>query len=736
MTKKYPNVILYKNGLEGRSFVKEEKKGIYSPITSLYGVGAKRAESFAKLGIENVGELVYHFPRAYENRGNVKTLAQAVDGELCSFILCVAAPPKTAMIRKGMTLTKLSAVDETGKCNITFFNQPYVRDVLVQGAYFRFYGRISKETKTPSLSSPIFEPVVSHKELRPLVPIYPLSAGLSQKFVSGAVREALSLALTGEGAISEHLPHEIREKYSLASLSFALRAIHEPQTFEEAEKARRRLAFDEMFLFALGMMREGKKEKTKSRYAFPKPDRKRFLSAIPYAPTRAQMRTFDEMEVDMTNGVRMHRLLTGDVGSGKTLCAQYAVFTAVCGGAQAAIMAPTEILARQHYESFYPMFEKMGCRVELLIGAMTAAQKRKVCENLRFGITDIVIGTHALIEDTVEFRELGLVIIDEQHRFGASQRARLYEKSRDCHLLSMSATPIPRTLAFVLYGDYDLSTLDEMPPGRKTVDTFVVNESYRERLYAFIRKNVEAGGQVYIVCPSVEEQKEVLEGENGEKVEISELFSFDIDVHEEKPKLFAAVDYAKELSENIFPDIPVGFVHGKLKSAQKEKVMSAFCAGEIKILVSTTVIEVGVNVPSATLMIVENAEMFGLSALHQLRGRVGRGDKQSYCVLVSGSKSERAATRLKILKDHHDGYKIAELDLAMRGPGDFIAERGGYVRQSGEASFRLASLSGDTKLLYDAFEAAKATLSDDAELAKPENAPLFAHLEFMKKSGE
>ncbi len=545
--------------------------------------------------------------------------------------------------------------------------------------------------------------------------------------MSSTVSEALSLSFSGEGAIREYLSAEMRERYSLAELSYALYGIHEPQTMDEAEKARRRLAFDEMYIFALQMLRDGKKEKKPSIFNFPTPDREVFLSHFSYAPTGAQKRTFDEIEADMTSGKRMHRLLTGDVGSGKTLCAQYAVYTAVCGGAQAAVMAPTEILARQHYESFAPLFEKMGYRVEMLIGAMTAAQKRKVCENLLFGITDIVIGTHALIEDNVIFKNLGLAIIDEQHRFGAGQRAKLSEKNEDCHMLSMSATPIPRTLAFVLYGDYDLSTLDEMPPGRKTVDTFVVNESYRPRLYAFIRKNIEAGGQVYIVCPSVEEQKETLEGENGEKVDVSELFSFG-EQEDEKPKLLAAVDYAKELSEEVFPDIPVGFVHGKMKSAEKERAMASFCSGETKILVSTTVIEVGVNVPSATLMIVENAEMFGLSALHQLRGRVGRGNKQSYCVLVSSSRSEKAATRLGILKDNHDGYKIAEMDLAMRGPGDFIAERGGYVRQSGEASFRLASLSGDTKLLYDAFEAAKETLADDAELMDPKNAELLRRI--------
>ncbi|MBQ8448653.1 MAG: ATP-dependent DNA helicase RecG [Clostridia bacterium] len=711
----------------------EIKNGALAPVTRLYGVGEKRAASFAKLGVATVGELIYHFPRGYENRGNVKNIDQAEDGELCALILCVAGAAKTAMIRRGMTLTKVAAVDDTGKCNITFFNQPYVRDVLREGAYFRFYGRVEKKGKVAAMASPAFEPVVPQKPLRALVPVYPLAAGLSQKFMASAVKDALSLAFSGESAVREYLPTETRKKYELAELSYALRNIHEPQTVADAERAKKRLAFDEIYLFALSMLREGKKEKAPSRFAFPKPNRAAFLSRFPYEPTGAQKRTFDELDADMTSGKRMHRLLTGDVGSGKTLCAEYAVYAAVSAGAQAAVMTPTEILARQHFESFAPVFEKMGYGVELLIGAMTAAQKRKACERLRFGISQIVIGTHALIEDTVEFRELGLVIIDEQHRFGAAQRARLAEKSEGCHVLSMSATPIPRTLAFVLYGDFDLSTLDEMPPGRKTVDTFVVDGTYRERLYAFMRKNVEEGGQVYVVCPSVEEQKEMLESESGEKLDVSELYTFGCE--EEKPKLFAAVDYAKKLAEEIFPDISVGFVHGKMKSAEKEKAMSAFARGEMKILVSTTVIEVGVNVPAATLMVVENADMFGLAALHQLRGRVGRGEKKSHCVLVSESKSETARTRLKILKDHHDGYKIAELDLSMRGPGDFIAERGGYVRQSGEVSFRLATLSGDSKMLYDAFEAARETYARDAGLDLPENALLKEKLNGQRERG-
>ncbi|MGN1096040.1 MAG: ATP-dependent DNA helicase RecG, partial [Eubacteriales bacterium] len=676
--------------------------------------------------------LAFCFPRAYENRGNVKNISDVSDGELCSLIMCVASSVKSAMIRRGMTLTKLSACDDTGKCIITYFNQPYVRDVLKEGAYFRFFGRVKRTGSSVSMTSPVFEPVIPGRELRPLVPVYPLSAGLTQKFMSSAVKEAISAAFSGgEGeALSENLSAKIREKYSLAELHFALCGIHEPKNVHIAEKCRHRLAFDEMYFFALRMMREGKKEKTPTEYNFRNPDRAAFLSLFPYKPTGAQLRTFDETEADMTHGMRMHRLLTGDVGSGKTLCAEYAVYIAVSGGAQAAIMAPTEILARQHYMSMSPVFEKLGYRTELLVGSLGAAQKKKIYSRLLSGDIDIIIGTHALIEDSVVFSRLGLVIIDEQHRFGASQREALCRKSPGAHVLSMSATPIPRTLAFVLYGDYDLSTLDQMPPGRKQVDTFVVDGSYRSRLNAFIRKNVEDGGQVYIVCPSVEE-KETLLDESGEAVSVDELFSFG-DEKEEKPRLFAAVDYAKEISENVFPDIPIGFVHGRMKSADKEKTMSAFLKGEIKILVSTTVIEVGVNVPSATLMIVENAEMFGLAALHQLRGRVGRGEKKSYCVLVSDGKSESSRERLAILKENHDGYKIAEMDLAMRGPGDFIAQRGGYIRQSGEADFRIASLAGDTKLLYDAFEAAKLTLSEDPELSMPENAATRYRLSLLR----
>lgn len=696
------------------------EKGVMTSVKVLYGVGDKRAAAFMKLGISNVYDLLFHFPRAYENRGNVKNVCDVSDGELCSLILCVAASPKNTLIRRGMMLTKLSATDDTGKCNITFFNQPYVREVLREGGYFRFYGRVKRNGKNVEMSSPVFEPVLPGKVLRPLIPVYPLSSPLTQKFVSDSIVSALEFAFSKQSGemLSENLSDEIRRKYSLAEFSFALRGIHAPKDFETAEKSRRRLVFDELYFFALYILRNGKNKKTPTRFIFGRPEREEFLKNFSYPPTLAQVRTFDEIDSDVTSGNRMHRLIIGDVGSGKTLCAEYAVYAAVKNGAQAAVMAPTEILARQHYLEFKKLFDSLGYSTELLVGSLKASEKKRVRLSLENGNADIVIGTHSLIEENVKFKNLGLCIVDEQHRFGAAQRAALSAKSEDCHVLSMSATPIPRTLAFVLYGDYDLSNLDIMPPGRKCVDTFVVDESYRKRLYAFIRKNVEEGGQVYIVCPSVEE-RETLVGESGEKVDIDELFSFESEKRE-KPKLFAAVDYAKELSENVFPDISVGFVHGKMKSAEKERVMSDFCAGNIKILVSTTVIEVGVNVPSATLMIVENADMFGLAALHQLRGRVGRGDKKSYCVLVSSSDSEKSKERLYALKENHDGYKIAEIDLSMRGPGDFVSERTGSVRQSGDIEFKLAS-TADTEMLYNAFDAAKNTIENDPDLSLPEN---------------
>ena len=696
--------------------------GINTPVSKLYGIGEKRAQALERAGITTALDLVYHLPRGYEMRGNVKTVREAEDGEVCSLLLTVASTPHTANVRRGMSITKLVGVDETGRCTITFFNQPYLREQLSTGKEVRFYGRIKRTLGSVSMSSPAYDIVSGTAPLRSLVPIYPLVEGVTQKLMASAVRSALETVFdpASKDALSDCIPMEIKKKYNLCDIKYALYSIHCPHDKESVDRARRRIAFEEIYRFALTAGLVGKGEKSNSGRRFYAPERKEFLSCLPFELTSAQTRTINEIENDMTGGMQMNRIVTGDVGSGKTVCAAYAAFIAARNGTQTAIMAPTEILARQHYNDLSPLFSKLGYKCALLIGATTASAKKKILAELLSGEINIVIGTHALIEDAVVFDDLGLVIIDEQHRFGAGQREKLAQKSGDCHVLAMSATPIPRTLALVLYGGLDISSIDEMPPGRQQISTYVVDESYRERLNGFIRKNVEEGGQVYIVCPAVEEQEELI-GENGEKVSSLDIIPIGDDRGYEV-KLKAAVDFAKELSESVFPEFNVGFIHGKMKSSEKEKVMADFVAGKIQILVSTTVIEVGVNVPTATLMIVENAEFFGLSQLHQLRGRVGRGSRKSYCILVSDSRSEKAKARLEVMKTTKNGYKIAEKDLEQRGPGDFIVQSGGRIRQSGGVDMKTAALISDTALLYAAFDEAANTLRQDPTLSDENNA--------------
>ncbi len=718
--------------------------GMKTPIERFYGIGEKRAEAFHKLNIHTAGELVYHFPRAYEPRGNVKTTASAEDGEVCSLVLTVASEPKAHMIRRGMTIVKFTAFDEAGLCALTFFNQPYIKDMAHKGMVFRFFGKVTREAGgtdfyaplvertadkrrvTVSMTNPVMEAVSARAPLRNFVPVYPLTAGISQKLMGSTVRVALS-AVSSD--LEDYLPEAILEKYDLCPLMEALTSIHTPESMEETEAALRRLAFDELYLFALSMLLAKEHETKRMTTPFSGTDRTPFLNALPYTLTNGQKKVTEAIERDMTGGTLMNRLVVGDVGSGKTVCAAYAVYLALANGKQAAVMAPTEILARQHFEELSLLFASFGYRTELLVGSMTAAAKRKALQNLGNGTSSLVIGTHALIEEAVSFHDLALAVIDEQHRFGASQRRRLAEKAGAVHVLAMSATPIPRTLAMVLYCDTDVSILDEIPPGRQKVDTFHVNESYRARLNAFIRKNIEDGGQVYIVCPAVEEE-ETLESESGEKLSAHDLIP--LGGREEKPKRKAATVFAETLA-NVFPEYQVAFVHGKLSGREKDRIMTEFAKGDIQILVSTTVIEVGVNVPRATLMIVENAELFGLSALHQLRGRVGRGEKKSYCVLVSDSKTEKARERLKLLCDTNDGFKVAEKDLEMRGPGDFLEQNGVKTRQSGEFSLGIASLERDVKLLYTAFDEAKATLAGDPRLEKEENRLLRKHLQEKKQ---
>ena len=686
-----------------------------SPVTALNGVGAVRQKSYARMGINNIGQLLMHYPRGYEDRSDVRLITDAADGSKHALVLVVATEPKIHRIRRGMELLKFRAYDESASCEITFFNQNYLKNTIVCGAEYRFYGVVERKGNKYFMSSPAME-ANDEDSLRALVPIYPLTEGISRKQITKDIESALAHTTTA-GAVADILPDELRVKNRLCTLAFALRNIHFPSDFVSLAAAKKRLIYDEFFTFAIGISLEGKKNRTRSALPCGDTDAKELLKRLPYELTGAQTRVCGEIARDMSRDVAMSRILVGDVGCGKTVCAAFAMYIAVKNGMQAALMAPTEILARQHFADISEMFDGLGIKCELLCGSLTQAKKRKIYERLASPDEneriDIIIGTHALLSEGVEFYRAGLVVTDEQHRFGVSQRALLSEKGAQTHMLVMSATPIPRSLALAVYGDLSVSRIDEMPRGRQKVDTFAVDESYRDRLDAFIEKQVASGGQVYIVCPSIEE--------NDNEVDVS--FA-DIDtegnVNREKPRLKAAVPYTDELKKKL-PNLRIEFMHGKLKSDEKDRIMLGFAKGEIDVLVSTTVIEVGVNVPNASLMIVENAERFGLSQLHQLRGRVGRGNRKSYCVLVSESvgKDSGAADRLSTMCNTYDGYAIAEKDLEMRGPGDFVMSSADpHVRQSGGVRFRLAELCDDTGLLKLAFADAAEIVSHSPELSE------------------
>ena len=691
-----------------------------SPVTRLKGVGEARAAALAKLGIGTIADLLRHFPRAYENRGDIKTLAEGIDGVCAAFLLTVQTAPRIARLRRGMTLTTVRAGDASGTIEIVFFNQDYVAGQLRAGQLYRFWGRLQYKRGHYQLSTPAFEAVLPDVALPDLVPCYPICENLSQKVLHNTILEALAAVSAN---LADPLPEKIRLSEHFPTLATALKAIHDPTDKASLQSALRRMMYEELFCMAIGIARS-KRENTEMRVpVYQKTDLSPFFAAIPFSMTRAQKRTVDEILRDVSHAdadkktAAMRRILIGDVGSGKTVCAEAAAYLSALNGKQTALMVPTAVLATQHYKECQPLFEKLGFCTELLTGSTPLKEKRQIYARLRGEgrRIDLLIGTHALLQEQVAFEDLGLIITDEQHRFGVAQRATLRGKSEGCHLLVMSATPIPRTLALSMYGDLSVSRLDEMPPGRQIIDTYKVDESYRTRLNAFICKNVAEGGQVYVVCPSIEQSEE----ENDspvEEIEVSDLFRA---AGEARPPLKNAVQYAKNL-QDAFPDLRVLLLHGRMKTAEKEAVMQAFSRGEADVLVSTTVIEVGVNVPNATLMIVENAERFGLSQLHQLRGRVGRGKKKSYCILVSDSKGENAAERLSVMCKCHDGYRIAEQDLLMRGPGDFFAAIDtGNVRQSGGLSLRLASACDDADLMQRAFSAAGALVRSDPTLSLP-----------------
>ncbi len=689
-----------------------------SSVSELSGVGATRKKQLEKLGIKTLRDLIYLFPRAYERRGDVKSLTEVSFDAPSSVILTVASEVKTARIKKGLTISKFRAFDESAACEIVFFNSEYIKDLFHIGAIFRFYGKFSISKKNLQLSNPKYEPIIKQTPLPDLVPIYPLTEGLSSKFIDKITKCAIDEVLY---QIEDYLPDYIRIKNSLPVLSYALRNIHFPENDEALKKSLSRLAFDEMMMFGIGIsISSTYKHKTKGA-VFSPCDLSKITNLLPYELTNSQKQAVNDIYKDTVfknkngNIAPMARILVGDVGSGKTICAILSMYIASQSGYQSALMAPTEILAKQHYNDINALFASQGIKVELLLGSTTQKEKKRIYESLISGETNVVIGTHALISDKTEFHNLGLIITDEQHRFGVAQRAVLKDKSKSAHLLVMSATPIPRTLALAMYGDLDVSRITEMPKGRQKVDTFVVDESYRTRLNNFILKQVYNGGQCYIVCPAIEGTDENVDGE---------FMPNSINYLQKQPSGVLNLKNIKEYTDNLkqnLPNLRIESLNGRMKATEKDAIMTKFSAGEIDVLVSTTVIEVGVNVPNASLMIVENADRFGLAQLHQLRGRVGRGTRKSYCILVSDLNTDKARSRLEIMRTTYDGYEIAEKDLLLRGPGDFFAAASDSLRQSGGFEFKLAKLCDDTELFTKAFSAAKGIFVKDPDLLLEEH---------------
>ena len=667
-------------------------------LRTLPGVGPARAGSLEKLGLKTVEDLLGYYPRSYEDRRLAATIASApADVPVC-LTLMVAEEPRLSRIRKGLELVKVRLVDDTGSLTATFFNQSYLKNALREGETYVCFGRVEGTSNRKQMTNPVCERADRVKYNGRILPVYHLTHGISNNFLAGL---ALQCVEDCAGQVEEALPHHLRQAHALATAEFACRNIHFPKDETALELARRRLIFEELFSLTCGMALLRHRRDRAAGRTFRIPAVEDFLALLPFDLTGAQRRVMEEMAADLSSGVPMNRLVQGDVGSGKTMLAAYGAWVTAKNGCQCALMAPTELLAEQHYRSLAPLLGQAGLRVGLLTGAVKGKARKELYAALEEGTMDLVIGTHALISEGVAFANLGLVVTDEQHRFGVAQRAALAAKAAvPPHVLVMSATPIPRTLSLVIYGDLEVSVVDELPPGRSPVATYVVGEDKRQRMYNFVRKLVGEGRQAYMVCPAVEEGED---GEDGQSLDLK-----------------AAVSYANTLQTQVFPDLRVGLVHGKMKSREKEAVMTAFAAGELDVLVSTTVIEVGVDVPNAALMVVENADRFGLSQLHQLRGRVGRGRHQSYCVLVTATRNPDSRERLRVLSKTNDGFKIAEEDLRLRGPGDFFGER-----QHGLPQLSIADLTGDMRVLKQAQGAAEELLRSDPDLSRPEHAGLL-----------
>lgn len=664
-------------------------------IQYVKGVGPARAEAFHKLSVDSAGALLRYYPRAYEDWSQIVPIREMPENTPCCIRATVCHTPEKIRVPGGLLLFKTSVTDGEGLLNITFYNNKYIGKMLKEGEEYLFFGKaVRNRYGAREMASPLFQKPQSASAIRP---IYPSTAALPSKTIEKCVHAVFDAL---DAPIPDILPEHIRLQNKLCTLDTAIHHIHFPPDEAALEEARRRLIFDELFLLQLGLLQLKSRTQTLKTDCVVHADAfSEFCKLLPFTMTGAQQRAVQEATADMRSGEPMNRLLQGDVGSGKTAVAAALVFTAAKNGMQSAVMAPTEVLAEQHYRTFQKFFRGTGVEIALLTGSTPAAQKKKIKAALAAGEIQLAVGTHALLQEDVGFSRLGLVITDEQHRFGVAQRASLSAKGDNPHILVMSATPIPRTLGLILYGDLNVSVLDELPPGRQTIETYRVGSSYHQRIYKFIDKHIERGLQAYIVCPLVEE------GEGN---------------------LIPAEEYYETLSNGVFRHRRLGLLHGRMKPKEKDEVMRAFAAGELDILVATVVIEVGVDVPNAAVIVIENAERFGLSQLHQLRGRVGRGKEKSTCILVSDAQNEEATERFRVLCETTDGFKIADADLKLRGPGDFFGKR-----QHGLPALRLADILRDTEMLVTVRRAAEELLKQDPALALPEHTALRKQTEKM-----
>ena len=654
-------------------------------IRFLKGVGEKRAELLQKKGIDTVGALLRFYPRAYLDWQNITPVSECHEGENVCVRAEITSPVKTVNIRRGMTLYKFAAADDSGVIEVTLFNRKYLAENLRQGRSYLFYGKLGYGITLRQMSSPEIMPA----EYMGIEPVYAATEGLSSKTIEKIMKNALVYA----DGMADVIPQGIREKNGLCDFKTALKSIHFPLERQALESAKRRLVFEELFVLQTGLLFLKRRRRALAGCTVKNNLLEEFKRTLSFKLTGAQERVINECLTDMMSPRPMNRLIQGDVGSGKTAVAAALMYISAGNGFQSALMAPTELLAEQHFKTLCKITENSGIKCALLTGSLTKKQKDEVKAGLKSGEIKVAVGTHALLTDDVEFENLGLVVTDEQHRFGVGQRGRLSSKGNNPHTLVMSATPIPRTLGLIIYGDLDISIIDEYPAGRQKIATYCVDSSYNARVYNYIKKFIAEGRQAYIVCPLVDENEAL-----GIK---------------------SASEYYKELSENQFKGYTVGLLHGKMKPKDKENVMRRFAAGEIQLLISTTVIEVGIDVPNAALMVIENAERFGLSQLHQLRGRIGRGEYSSACILISDVKSGDTKRRLNVIKNNTDGFKIADEDLKLRGPGDFLGSR-----QHGLPDMKIADIFADRETLHLAGKEAEELIKRDPALHDPENAGL------------